>query len=179
MESEKTMPFGKKLKCGNYLVQKYVKTLGKAELKMLRDEVGIPKDMRKHLQRGGLPFIKVEALSGIWSLSVCCTTSIFRMIDTFLPVALDDEDSEVANLVGKADFIHMFNMMFADTMMVGDADYYVAKANAFKAYVERQKAPVVSDEDEEKTLDDLKRDEDAKAVVVDMVNELKKEVDND
>lgn len=170
-----TMPFGKKLKCGNFLVLKYTKTLSKGDMKTLRSTAGIPADVQKHLQRGGLPYIKVEALSGIWAVEFCCNTQIFAVIDQLLPMAIaaaqDDEEADTT----VADFAHLFALMMTDTMVIGDGEYQQAKAEAMRQLLERQKPAEVSDEEEQKVLDELANDEKAQAVIVDMVNEIKKE----
>lgn len=172
MEKEMTMPFGKKLKCGNFLVLKYTKTLSKADMKTLRNVAGIPADIQKHLQRGGLPFIKVETLSGIWGVEFCCNTQMFMVIDRLLPLAIDaaHEEREVDTTV--ADFAHLFAMMMTDTMVIGDDEYQKAKALAMKGLLERQKPAEVSEEEEGKTLESLKTEEEAKAVIKDLTDEV-------
>jgi len=173
---QKRMPFGKKVKCGNFLVLKRIKALSRADLKSLRNTIGIPKDMQKHLQRGGLPYIKVEALSGIWSVEYCCNTEMFRAIDTLLPIAIEaanrGEDTETT----VADFAHLFAMMMTDTMVIGDKEFQEGKALAMKGLLERQKP---KEGDDKEILEEMQKDEEHKAVIVDMVNELKKEEDHE
>ena len=60
-ESVKTLEFGKKYRVGNFIVFKFTKTLKKKEVEHLRNQMGIPEDIRKHLQRAQLPFIKIDA----------------------------------------------------------------------------------------------------------------------
>ena len=171
MEQER-LPFGKKVKCGNFLVLKRTKALGKGELKRMRNGIGIPLDVQKQLQRGGLPYIKVEALSGIWSVEYCCNTQMYMTIDLLLPKAIAAEEKGDDVKTTLVDFEHLFAMMMTDTMVLGDAEYQQDKAKAMKSLLERQKAP---DGDDATILDEMRRDEEQKATIVDMVNELKKE----
>ena len=64
-----SLPFGKKLRVRNFVVLKYTKSLKPSELKQLRNQKGIPAEVQKHLQRGGLPYIKVETLEEIGPVS--------------------------------------------------------------------------------------------------------------
>lgn len=178
MEKEKRLPFGKKVKCGNFLVLKYTKALSKSDLKTLRNTVGIPADVQKHLQRGGLPFIKVEALSGIWGVEYCCNTQMFMVIDAVLPLAIEASLNGDTESTNAADFAHLFTMMMTDTMVVGDEEYQKDKALAMKGFMERQKPAKVSEEEDSATLDALKAEDEARAAMDEMVSvaeELSKE----
>ena len=178
MEKEKRLPFGKKVKCCNFLVLKYTKTLSKSDLKTLRNTVGIPADVQKHLQRGGLPFIRVEALSGIWGVEYCCNTQMFMVIDNLLPLAIDASLHDVDVTTSVADLAHLFAMMMTDTMVVGDEEYQRDKALAMKGFMERQKPAKVSEEEDAETLETLKTEDEARAAMDEMVSvaeELSKE----
>lgn len=161
----KTMNFGEKYSVGNYRVFKYTKTLSKRDVQNLRKD--IPADIRKHLQRGGIPYIKVEAISGLWAIEFSIGTSVFRMLDTMIP------DKENVTM-----FSHLINIWLMDTTVPGDNEYQEAKAIALKAFMDRQKANEVSSEEDEATLNDVKREEEAKAAIIDMANEVKKESEN-
>lgn len=159
------MEYGRKYRVGNFYVLKVNRVLRKSEVVELRNQMGIPMDMRKNLQRSQLPYIKVAAISGAWSIEYCCNTAMYSLIEQWL--AGDDEEL-------KTSLYHMFNMMFTDTTVTGDAQYLSDKARAMKELMNRQKAVEISDEDDEKVLDDLKSDEEAKATIVDMAEQIKK-----
>lgn len=152
------MDFGKKYRVGNFTVLKYTKSLTKKELASLRED--LPRDVRKTLQRNGVPYIKIEAVSGIWAIEFCCNTDMFRMIDVLL--AGGGTEVDVTGLT------HMFLMWFTDTCIRGDREYVEAKAQAMKAFLDRQKAAAVSDEADAEALKDVERDLDAHAVLAGM-----------
>lgn len=164
MEKEKVMEFGRKYRVGNFRVLKYNRVLRKSEVSELRNQMGIPMDLRKSLQRSQLPYIKVMAVSGIWAVEFCCNTEMYRFIEHMIAGG-DTED--VTTLM------HMFNMMFTDTMVMGDAEFLSDKARAMKALMDRQKAPDVGKEEDDSILDGLKADEEAKATIIDMAGKMK------
>ena len=55
------LPFGKTIKTRHFTVLKFSKSLSKKEVASLRED--IPADVKKHLQRGSLPFIKIEDIT--------------------------------------------------------------------------------------------------------------------
>lgn len=162
------MPFGKKVKVGNFTVLKYTKSLSKREVEYLRKD--IPQDIRKHLQRGGIPYIKVEAVSGIWAIEYCCNTSVFRMMDAILG---EQEESQMTTLA------HVFNMWYMDTCVPGDEQFQEEKAAAFKGFMDRCKAKEVSEEADKAVLDELQAHEEAKKALDEMANEMRKEAGNE
>lgn len=166
MEEKKGLQYGKTYRVGNYRVLKINRVLRKSDVAELRNQMGIPAEDRKLLKRAQLPYIKVEAISGIWSIEFCCNTNVFRMIDTML----NEDDSKSVTM-----FAHLFNMWYMDTAVIGDEEYQDAKAVALKSFMERQKAKSVTEEEDAKTLEELKSDEEAKATIVEMGNELRKE----
>ena len=170
MESKKSLQFGRKYQVGNYFVMKYNRVLSKGEVRELRVQAGIPDDLRKSLQRAQLPYMKVEAVSGIWSMYYCCNTSVFRMIDS----QLDVENERSVEM-----FAHLFNMWFMDTMVPGDEQYVQDKARAFKAFMERRKAKDVSEYEEKAVLDDMREDEQAKANIIEMGKTLNEDENED
>ena len=159
------MEYGRKYQAGNFYAIKFNKTLRKSEVAELRDQMGIPMGERKKLQRSQLPYIKVHAVSGVWSVEFCCNTAMYRLIDEWL--AGDDEELKIS-------LAHMFSMMYTDTMVAGDAKYLADKARAMKSLMERSKATEVSDEEDEKIIGDLKADEESKATLLDMAKEIGK-----
>lgn len=175
MEKEKRLMFGKRYQVGNYQVFKYNKVLRRQEVAELRNMVGIPMDERKKLQRAQLPFIKVEAVSGMWAVEFCCNTVMYRFLDMVLARAIEAEENGTA-IDGSTvdDFAHIFGMMFMDTTVLGDVEYRTDKGKAVKAYLDRQKA--VDDAGaEEKAIEELKAEEDASAAIIDMANQIRKE----
>jgi hypothetical protein len=95
---------------------------------------------------------------------------MYNMIDLWL--AGDDDEL-------KTNLYHMFNMMFTDTTVTGDAQYLSDKAKAMNELMSRLKAPEISDEDDAKILESMKTDEDAKATIVDMAEQIKKGGDDE
>ena len=60
------LPFGKTIKTRHFTVLKFSKSLSKKEVASLRED--IPSEIKKHLQRGSLPFIKIAKISGTWGV---------------------------------------------------------------------------------------------------------------
>lgn len=179
MDNKNILPFGQQIKVGNYTVLKFTKTLTKAQLKAIRNEKGIPADVQKMITRSGIPYIKVEALSQIWSVSFCCNTAVFRMIDHLLPLALIADKTGEKVETTLVDFMHLFSMWFTDTSVTGDAQYMADKGNALAALIARQKAKR-QETLEEKNADDevlqaVKADEDNKSAIIDMVKDVQQQ----
>lgn len=156
------MLFGKRYRVGNYTVIKYNRTLRKQEVSALRSQMGIPADVRKSLQRAQLPYIRVEAVSGLWAVEFCCNTAVYRLIDERLGEG--GMQSEVI-------FAHLFNMWFMDTTVPGDEEYQEAKAEALKGFMERKKSAVSSDDDSG-ILDEMEAEENGTAAVIEMAGKL-------
>ena len=180
------LPFGKKVQVGNYTVLKYTKTLSGRELKKLRESKDIAPEIRKQLSRSGLPFIKVEAVSGIWAVEFCCNTAVYMFIDRGLPLAiLADAGKREPKYEGIADYAHLFGMWMTDTCVQGDSIYYADKGKALQALIERQKATAEKKETAEekaaddKVLEELKKDEEAKATIISMANDIQKKEDKE
>lgn len=161
MEETREMQFGKKYHIGNFLVFKYTKALNRRELASLRQD--IPYDIRKHLQRGGVPFIKVETVSGIWAVEYSCATAVYHLLDKAV-----GEGGELNETMAA----HLFTMWFCDTTVPGDEQYQEEKAKAFKAFTERQKAAQVPDDEDLKTIADMREEQEARATIVDMAKQI-------
>ena len=163
MKETKEMPFGKRFKVGNFEYLKITRVLGKKELNELRNQIGIPQSVRKHLQRGGLPYILVQSIGGSWSISFSCGTAMYNFID------FQNGNGET----GEKALYNLFIMMYSDTAILGDNEYWNDKKKALDAFMKRcNKA--VSKEEDDKELEAVKKHEEAKATIVDMENELKK-----
>ena len=162
MEERKEMDFGKKYRAGNFQCYKTTRSLSKREVAGLRNAVNMPPDVRKHLNRGGLPYITVQTIGGGWSISFVCGSTMYR----FIEYEITNGESGIHALG------NLFTMMYSDTTILGDSQYSNDKAVAIKAFMERQKAVCVSDEENDKELETLKAEEEAKAAIVDMAKEI-------
>ena len=180
------LPFGRKIQVGNYTVLKYTKTLTKQQLKSIREDKDIHPEVRRQLTRAGLPYIKVEAISMIWSVEFCCNTGVFMHIDRVLPLALlaaqEGREPEYESI---ADFAHLFGMWMTDTCAQGDSIYYADKGKALQAYLERQAALKSAKEtpeekaEDDKILEEVKAEEEAKANIINMAQNINKEGGSD
>lgn len=176
MEEKKyEIPFGKKMQFGNFTVMKFVKTLSGKQTKALREGLGmIPKSERSKLTRAGIPYIKIEAISGVWSMELCCNTDMYRQIEYMASQAMDEGDTPGTNT---ANLHHLCNMFFSDTAIRGDEEYFVDKAKALKSFMERCKAGEETSEEkatDDKILDEMQEDEKTKAAIVEMTQEAMK-----
>ena len=163
----KEMPFGKKFRVGNFEYLKITRVLGKKELNELRNNIGIPQSVRKNLQRGGLPYILVQAISGIWSISFACGSAMYNFIE------YQNGNGET----GEKALYNLFIMMYSDTAILGDNEYWTEKKKTLDAFMKRCKEKEVSKEEDDKELDALRTEEEAKAAIIDMANEINKEAD--
>lgn len=154
------LPFGKKISVRNFVILKNTKTLKSGELKKLRNAQGIPADVQKHLQRGGIPYIKVSSVSGSWSVEFICGTVMYSFIDT-RPI-LESPAGTILTKESEKSLHNLFVMMFADCTVLGDKEYLDAKADALQAFMNRQQASNISDEEDKKTLDELQSEAEAK-----------------
>lgn len=159
MEDKKIMQYGMKYRVGNYMVLKYNKALRKSEVAELRSQMFIPPYVQKHLQRATLPVIKVFAMSGIWSIEFGCNTAVYKMLDEHIAIG----GNRIETM-----FAHLFNMWFMDTTIPGDEEYKTDKAAAFKAFMERRKSDEISEEEDDKVLEEMKKGEENKAKIVEM-----------
>ena len=180
METVKTLEFGKKYRVGNFVVIKFNKVLKKYQVKQFRDQEGIPEHVRKHLERAQLPYIKVEAISGIWGVEYCCGSVMYSALDTLLPKAFEALENGVKLEYDSVDdFAHLFAMLYTDTCVIGDSIYQADKANALNALIARQQAFAASVESpEEKAKDDeilneVKENEEHKAKIISMAAAIK------
>lgn len=161
----KEMDFGKKYRAGNFEYFKTTKSLSKREVKALRDASGIPADVQKHLQRASLPYITVQTVGGGWCISFVCGSAMYEYIE-FQAVKEQDGENALTNL---------FTMMYSDTAIMGDTDYWKAKAAALHDFMERIQAKNVSNEDDDKILDAMKTEEEAKEAIAGLAEDILKE----
>lgn len=166
MEEINKMPFGKQIRVGNFYFVKTTRSLGKKELATLRNQSGIPQDVRKHLGRGGLPYITVGTIGGGWHVSYVAGSVMYAFIES--------EYGRMDGAEGRSSLRNLFTMLYADTTVMGDAEYWRAKGEALKSLMERQKSADDATA-ERQALDDLERYEHAKSVIAGMAGEITKE----
>jgi len=168
------LPFGKKIRVMNFFVFKYTKTLKSGELKRLRNAQGIPAEVQKHLQRGGLPYIKVMTLSENWSVEFICATTMYNFIDNRCQMV---EGQDVLTPETITALHNLFALMYSDTAVLGDTAYYEAKGKALNEFIARQNALKETPESkaaDDQILEEVKADEEAKANIIEMANVAQK-----
>lgn len=149
METNKAkgLPFGKRLRCGNFYVEKVSRALSKAEMKALRDEL----PMYKGRQRTAMPVIRVSDLQGMWRIEYAVASAMFHIFDSF---AWDFFDG--AYFITDDTCKRLVTMLFCDTTVLGDAEYVSDRVKALNGFTARVKAPEISDEDDERIVETLK-----------------------
>ena len=175
----RSLPYGKKIRVKNFVILKYSKALKKSELKEVRNMQGIPADVQKHLQRGGLPYIKVSTLAENWSVEFVCGSTMYNYIDTR---QTEPEWDDILTEDSVTALHNLFVMMLADCTVFGDEEYITAKGKLLQEYMARQKAKEETPEEkaaDDKVLEELKNDEDAKANILSMVDDLKEKGGSD
>lgn len=145
------IPFGKKIRVGNFEILKLSKSLSKKEVKELRSSNDIPLDVQKHLSRGSLPYINVQTISGSWCISFVAGTTIFRLVDS----CWSDKNGALTEQ-GNAALGQLFTMWYSDTSILGDAEYLKDKGESLKRFMVRVKATEVNDKEDNKNLDEVK-----------------------
>lgn len=156
------MIFGKKFSVGNFTYIKTNRVLAKKEMTALRD--GMPLDIKKKLGRAGLPCITVSSVSDNW----CVRYTIGCVMYDFI------EYQHTQGEAGRRSLQNLFTMMYSDTMVFGDQEYWEDKARALEAYMARQKKEVDKSTDD-KDLEAVKAEEEARATILDMAKEAKDE----
>lgn len=185
------LDFGVKVKVGNYYILKYAKGLGKKELNRLRKASDIPKEVQKHLGNGStLPFIKVSTITGSWSVEYIMGTSMYDAIDA-LRVVVDEAGERQLYGVEAKNAEAMFVAMFADTTVVGDYEYQVAKQKLLSEFLDRKGKELNKKADSGKSDEDLRKENEAAVeetaareshanTLLDMAEEIKrKEAEDD
>ncbi len=171
----RSLPYGKKIRVKNFVILKYSKALKKSELKEVRNMQGIPADVQKHLQRGGLPYIKVSTLAENWSVEFVCGSTMYNYIDTR---QMEPEFGDILTEDSVTALHNLFVMMLADCTVFGDEEYITAKGKLLQEYMARQKAKEETPEEkaaDDKVLEDVKAEEEAKANIVDMAQHVKEQ----
>lgn len=176
------LPFGKTIKTRHFTVLKFSKSLSKKEVASLRED--IPADIKKHLQRGSLPFIKIANISGTWGIEFSICTSMYAALDECVPVAVGDHYEFSKN---DGNIIEAFSqLMYADTSLPGDAEYTAGKLKLRDEYIAREAArrndaadkgksdEQLSKESDEAVQEVVDRDKHADTLL-DMAEQIKKE----
>lgn len=171
---QKGLKLGKIYHAGNFIIKKFTRTLTGEQIRQLRDEMNIPREVQRNLQRTGLPFIKVSTVSGSWSVEWVFGMSFFEAIDE-MPV------NENGEFYGTAldNLTMILTCMFADTSVVGDMEYMAEKQKLMHKYFDRMAKKGEPTEEEikesEKAADEVLKNEEHKATLINMA----KEVEND
>lgn len=129
------MDFGKSYRIGNFEVVKLSRSLSKRELKMLRDERQVPEELRKHLTRGSLPYVKVRAISGIWAIEWSAGTAMFNLFEGCFGStgsAGTDETDVLEGLKG------LVSRMYSLCSIVGDKQMNADLTKALSDFLERR-----------------------------------------
>jgi hypothetical protein len=150
------LPFGKTIKTRHFTVLKFSKSLSKKEVASLRED--IPADIKKHLQRGSLPFIKIADIAGTWGVEYSIGTSMYAALDECVPVAVGDHYEFSKD---NGNIIEAFaQLMYADTSLPGDAEYTAGKLKLRDEYLARESARLNAAADEGKTEEQLRKESD-------------------
>lgn len=171
---QKGLELGKIYHAGNFIIKKFTRTLTKKQMRQLYNEMNLPKDIQKELQREGLQFIKASTISGSWSVEWAFGMSFFDAINE-MPV------NENGEFYGTAldNLTMILTCMFADTSVVGDMEYMVEKQKLMHTYFDRMAKKGEPTEEEikesEEAADEVLKNEEHKATLINMA----KEAEND
>lgn len=167
----KGLEFGKIYRAGNFTIKKFTRTLTSKQVRQLRDENKLPREVQRELRRIGLPFIKASTVSGSWSIEWVFGMSLFDAINE-MPV---NENGEFFG-VGLDNLIMILTCMFADTSVVGDMEYMVKKQELMHEYFKRasKKGELTEEEvkESEEAADEVLRNEQHKETLLKMGKEV-------
>lgn len=175
------LPFGKIVKTRHFTVLKFSKSLSKKEVSSLRED--IPAEIKKHLQRASLPFIKISNIAGTWGIEYSIGTSMYAALDECVPVAVGDHyefSKDDGNIIEA-----FAQLMYADTSLPGDAEYTAGKLKLRDEYIARESARLNA-ADKGKTEEQLRKESDEAvqevidrekhaSTLLDMAEQLKKD----
>lgn len=156
------LEYGVRVQVGNFYFLKYSKSLTKKDLVILRKSMNIPDKVQKHLQRGSLPYIKVCTVSGSWSVEFVIGTTMYEALDA-LNIVMDDEGTRQLFGVEAQNTHAIFVAMLADTTTVGDFEYQKAKQKLLTEYLDRASKKLNEKEDEGKTEEEIREENDKAA----------------
>ncbi len=167
----KGLEFGKIYHAGNFTIKKFTRTLTSKQVRQLRDENNLPREVQRELRRVGLPFIKASTVSGSWSIEWVFGMSLFDAINE-MPV------NENGEFYGTAldNLTMILTCMFADTSVVGDIEYMSKKQELMHEYFKRAaKKGELTDEEVkecEEAADEVLRNEQHKETLLKMGKEV-------
>ena len=150
------LPFGKTIKTRHFTLLKFSKSLSKKEVALLRED--IPADIKKHLQRGSLPFIKIANIAGTWGIEYSIGTSMYAALDECVTVAVGDHyefSKDDENFIEAS-----AHLMYVDTSFPGDAEYTAGKLKLRDEYIAREAARRNAADDNGKTEEQLRKESD-------------------
>ena len=176
------LPFGKTIKTRHFTVLKFSKSLSKKEVASLRKD--IPAEIKKHLQRGSLPFIKIANIAGTWGVEYSICTSMYAALDECVPVAVGDHyefSKDDGNIIEA-----FAQLMYADTSLPGDAEYTAGKLKLRDEYLTRESERLNAAADKGKSDEQLSKESDEAVqevvdrgkhadTLLDMAEQIKKE----
>ena len=176
------LPFGKSIKTRHFTVLKFSKSLSKKEIASLRED--IPAEIKKHLQRGSLPFIKIADIAGTWGVEFSVGTSMYAALDVCIPVVVGDHyefSKDDGNIIEA-----FAQLMYADTSLPGDAEYTSGKLKLRDEYIAREAARRNAASDRGKSDEQLSKESDEAVqevvdrgkhadTLLDMAEQIKKE----
>ena len=161
------LEFGRPVAVGNYTVTKINRTLSGKQVKALRMQSNVPAEAAKWLERAKLPYIRVSTSSGSWSVEFVIGTTMYNAIDS-MNVVMDADGNRMAYGIEGKNMEAMFVAMFADTTVVGDFEYQVAKQKLLHEYLDRASKARNAKEDEGKSEEQVaKENEEATLEVLD------------
>lgn len=167
----KGLEFGKIYRAGNFTIKKFTRTLTSKQVRQLRDENNLPREVQRELRRVGLPFIKASTVSGSWSIEWAFGMSFFQAIDE-MPV---NENGEFFG-AGLDNLTMILTCMFADTSVVGDMEYMAEKQKLMHKYFYRKAYKGEMTEEEikecEEAADEVLRNEQHKETLLKMGKEV-------
>lgn len=175
---QKGLELGKIYHAGNFIIKKFTRTLTKEQMLQLRDAMNIPRDVQKRLKRNGMQFIKASTISGSWSVEWVFGMSFFKAIDE-MPV------NENGEFYGTAldNLTMILTCMFADTSVVGDMEYMAEKQKLMHKYFDRMaNKSEMSDKEikeSEEAADEVLKNEEHKATLINMAKEVNDDRQND
>ena len=176
------LPFGKTIKTRHFTILKFSKSLSKKEIASLRED--IPAEIKKHLQRGSLPFIKISDIAGTWGVEFSVGTSMYAALDKCVPVAVGDHyefSKDNGNIIEAS-----AHLMYVDTSLPGDAEYTAGKLKLRDEYLAREAARLNAAADNGKTVEQLRKESDEAVqevidrdnhaeTIIEMAEQIKKE----
>lgn len=172
------IPFGKKVRCGNFYVLKKTRVLSKKEMKELRGE------LLQNLGRAGLPYIEIGSLSRDWKIEFSAGTDAFARIDG---AEVSEGDAGRLLYEGEAErnISHFMTRCWAATSVVCAPDDVEGNIlvdgvilNSIGKILDLASkagsAPLPAREND-KVLDEAEADEKARETFMGMSNQIKKE----